>query len=164
MAHDLYAVAIPLAPSPPTIALTSSAHTLTLDDVNNYIRCTSSGMGGVLITIPINATVPFPTDTDIHFCQRGDPITFAPAGGVTLNSPADSSPITAEIGAVVTLKKVGINEWDLFGRLQLMGGTASRQPNSGTLLLSGSAPRLFKSLVPGPGVLTLARGTPIRTP
>jgi hypothetical protein len=164
MGHDYYAVAIPLAPSPTTVGLSSSAHTLTLDDINTYIRCTSSGTGGVLITIPTDSSVPFPTDTDIHFCQRGDPITFTPGGGVTLNSPADSSPITAEIGAVATLKKVNTNEWDLFGRLQLIGGSAIRQPNSAALSLSGSLPLLLKSLTPGSGVLALARGTPIRTP
>jgi hypothetical protein len=165
MGHDYYAVAIPLAPSPTSVGLASSTHTLTLDDINTYIRCTGTG-GGVLVTIPNDTSVPFPIDTDIHFCQRGDPITFQIASGVILNYPQDSSPITAEVGAVVTLKKVNTNEWDLFGRLQLPGVVTNlfRQPNSAALLLSSGTPSLFKSLTPASGALALARGTPIRTP
>jgi hypothetical protein len=116
MAHDLYAVAVPFSPAPTTKALALSTYTITLDDVNCYIRSTS--VGAVTITIPTNATVPFPIDTDMHFCQRGGQITFAPAGGVTLNFPSDSVATTALVGAIVSLRKVGTDEWDLFGRLK----------------------------------------------
>jgi hypothetical protein len=118
MAHDLYAVAVPFSPAPTTVTLTSPAHTLTLDDINTYIRSTSvDTAGSVIITIPTNASVPFPIDTDMHFCQRGDPITFSHPG-VTLHFPADSIATTALVGAVVSLRKVGTDEWDLFGRLK----------------------------------------------
>jgi hypothetical protein len=167
MGHNFYAVAVPISPAPTTVTLISPAHTLTLDDINTYIRSTSvDTAGAVLITIPTDTAVPFPIDSEVNFCQRGDSITFTPAGGVTLNYPEDCNPITAIPGAVVTLRKVNTNEWDLFGRLQHPGVVTNliRQPNSATLSLSGSPPRLFKSLVPGSGVLALARGTPIRTP
>ncbi len=120
MGHDYYAVLVSFAPSPTTVTLADVAHTLTLDDINTYIRSTGiDTAGSVIITIPTNTSVPIPVDSDFHFCQRGDPITFAAAGGVTLNLPADCIATTAAVGAVVTLKKVGTNEWDLFGRLEL---------------------------------------------
>jgi hypothetical protein len=114
MGHNYYAVAVPFSPAPTTKTLAASTYTITLDDVNCYIRAT----GAVTITIPTNTTVPFPIDTDMHFCQRGGVITFTPAGGVTLNFPTDSLAITAVVGAIVSLRKVGTNEWDLFGRLK----------------------------------------------
>jgi hypothetical protein len=115
MGHDFYAVAVPFSPAPTTKTLAASTYTITLDDVNCYIRSTS--VGAVTITIPANAAVPFPIDTDMHFCQRGGAITFAHSG-VTLNFPSDSVATTALVGAVVSLRKVGTDEWDLFGRLK----------------------------------------------
>jgi hypothetical protein len=142
-----------------------SAATYTLQGSDNlkYYRCTSVASGSIIITIPALADVSIPLNSEISFRQNGDALIFQAASGVILNHPLDSAPITAVIGAVVTLKKIGTNEWDLFGRLQSAINPAV-QPSSAALLLSGSAPRLFKSLVPGAGVLTLARGTPIRTP
>jgi hypothetical protein len=116
MGHSYYAVAIPFSPAPTTKPLAVSTYTITLDDVNCYIRSTS--VSAVTITIPTNTATPFPIDTDMHFCQRGGAITFAPSGGVTLNFPTDSLAITAVVGAIATLRKVGTDEWDLFGRLK----------------------------------------------
>jgi hypothetical protein len=143
--------------------ISASAYTLQGTDDLKYYRCMSLIASTTIVTIPASADVSLPVNSEISFRQNGDPVKFQIGSGVILNYPADSVPITAEIGAVVTLKKVGTDEWDLFGRL-LTGGATSTTPNAATLSLSGSAPRLFKSLVPGAGVLTLARGTPIRTP
>lgn len=120
MGHDYYAVVIPLAAAPTTVTFSATTHTLTLDDVNTYIRTTGDSTAHFIdVTIPTNASVPIPIDSDIHFRQSSDDqIVFMPSGGVTLNFPDDAHPVTAVRGAVVTLKKVGTNEWDLFGRLQ----------------------------------------------
>jgi hypothetical protein len=37
------------------------------------------------------------------------------SGAVTINAKAGSSLSTAELGSVITLKKIQTNEWDLFG-------------------------------------------------
>ncbi len=121
MGHDDYAIVIPFAPNPTTTTLAVTDHTLTLDDINTYIRSTATSTAGInTITIPTDAAVPIPVNSEVNFCQRGDPITFVATGGVTLNYPVDVNPTTALIGAVVTLKKVATNEWDLFGRLELV--------------------------------------------
>ncbi len=117
MGHDFYAIVIPFSPNPVTKTLADVDYTLVLDDADCYIRSTGTATAGVMITIPTDAAVPFAVDTEVSFCQRGDPITFAGDGGVTLNYPVDDNPTTAVVGAVVTLKKVATNEWDLFGRL-----------------------------------------------
>lgn len=120
-AHDLYMVLVPFSPAPVAKTLTDTAHTLTLDDINTYMRMTGTDTSGVTtITIPTNATVPIPVDSDFHFRQcAADSLLFTAAGGVTLNYPTDSHNNTDVIGAVVTLRKVATNEWDLFGKLQL---------------------------------------------
>jgi hypothetical protein len=141
----------------------TSTYTLQGTDDLKYYRCTSLIASTTIVTIPAFADVSIPVNSEISFRQNGDPVKFQIGSGVILNYPQDASPITAEIGAVVTLKKVGTDEWDLFGRL-LSAANLVPQPGPAALLLSGSSPRLFKSLVPGAGVLTLARGTPIRTP
>jgi hypothetical protein len=143
--------------------MSATAYTLQGMDNLKYYRCTSLVTSATIITIPASADVSISLDSEISFRQNGDPIVFQTGSGVILNHPQDTAPITAGIGAVVTLKKIGADEWDLFGRLQVAANLFP-QPASAALLLSGSAPRLFKSLVPGAGVLTLARGTPIRTP
>ncbi len=116
--HGFYAILVSFSPAPMPVELTDIAHTLTLDDVNTYMRSTGINTGGILITIPADASVPIPVGSDFHFCQRGDPIYFAAAGGVTLNKPVDLQLYTANVGSVVTLKKIATDEWDLFGRLQ----------------------------------------------
>ncbi len=139
MGHDDYAIIIPFSPTPPTLAVSSIAFTLTLDHVNTYIRSTGSNIAGVDVTIPLDASVPFPIDTEIHFCQRGNQIHFDAAGGVTLNYPIDCYAITAEVGSVATLKKVGTNEWDLFGRLALLSSHILAAQAGSARLAAGSS-------------------------
>ncbi len=114
-ANDLYAILVSFSPAPTPTALSATTHTLTLDDVNLYLRCTGATLA---LTIPTDTSVPIPIGSDFHFCQRNGSITFTPAGGVTLNKPTAQLTHTNELGAVVTLRKVDTNEWDLFGRLQ----------------------------------------------
>lgn len=92
-----------------SIVPVSGNKTLALTDEYTYQRVTAAS----IITIPTNATVAMPIGAEIDFFQSGSGIiTFAAAGGVTVNSYGDTL-VTDGKGAAATLKKVGTNEWDL---------------------------------------------------
>lgn len=92
----------------------NAAKALALTDAGIYWRCTAAT--GVTVTVPTNASVAFPISTEIHFRQAAaGAITLSPAGGVTINPPRGGSLVTGGAGDTITLKKVGVNEWDLFG-------------------------------------------------
>lgn len=96
-----------------TITETGTARTLSLSDAFGYIRTTNSG--AVTITVPTDASVAFPIDTEITVFQSGaGTVTFAAAVGVTIE--ADSLSISGQKKAA-TLKKVDTNTWDLIGAL-----------------------------------------------
>ncbi len=102
----------------PTLAKNVTATTLTpvVAEAMHYFRC--SHAIGCAITIPANAAQAFLVDTELHFRQAGaGPLTFSGGIGVTLNVVEGYVAGTAVEGAVVTAKKVGTNEWDLFGLL-----------------------------------------------
>jgi hypothetical protein len=120
MGHDFYMVMVSFAPNPTVLLNSASVINLTLDHINCYIRSTAVDTSHVVfVEIPTNASVPFPISSEISFCQRGDPLLFQAAGGVTLFHPSDSDPETEIDGAVATLKKVDTDVWDLFGKLKL---------------------------------------------
>lgn len=81
-----------------------------------YHRCTNAA--GCAVTLPTNTTNALPIGTEFHFrqCAAGA-VTIAGDTGVTVNLPAGANPETASLGAVLTAKKVGLNEWDVFGLL-----------------------------------------------
>ncbi len=91
----------------------------TLIDSQSYNRCTNAS--GCVVTIPDDGTVDFPIDSELHFRQcDDDPVSFVgEATSVTINYADDENPQTAIRGAVCTIKKIGANEWDLFGRLEI---------------------------------------------
>jgi hypothetical protein len=100
--------------------ITASTYTLQGTDDLKYYRCThTSTAGAVVIIIPTSGSVSIPVNSEISFCQRGDPLMFEATTGVTLHVPAGHHALTDHTGAVVTLKKVGADEWDLFGALVL---------------------------------------------
>jgi len=109
---------LPRAPFRPTITLTetTAARTLDLTDANGYIRCTNAA--GCVVTIPSDAEVAFASDVEISFrqCDAGQ-VSFDVPTAVTLNGVAGYLNETAFEGAVVTLKKVAADEWDVFGLL-----------------------------------------------
>jgi hypothetical protein len=70
------------------------------------------------VTVPTNASVAILVDAEVSFRQSsGAVINFAAAAGVTLNIPAGFDPATNYQGAVVTLKKIDTDVWDIFGAL-----------------------------------------------
>jgi hypothetical protein len=98
----------------PIKTVSSNTYTLILTDNGKYIRM--SNTGGVTITIPTNASVAFPTGTEIIVVHTGGntSMTFANSAGVTLNSVGGSKVINYQFSPA-TLKKVGTNEFDLAG-------------------------------------------------
>jgi hypothetical protein len=106
-----------IGPLGETQTATISASTYTLQGTDNlkFYRCTASG--GITVTIPAAATVAIPPDSEISFRQGGALMTFNTASGVVLNVPVGFDARTNYVGAVVTIKLVGSDSWDIFGAL-----------------------------------------------
>jgi hypothetical protein len=98
-----------------SVPLAASTYTLQGTDNLKYYRCSAS----CTVTIPASADVFLPLDSEVTFRQGGSSLSFATAAGVTLNAPDNSEPSTSNVGAVVTIKKVGTDSWDIFGGLTL---------------------------------------------
>jgi len=101
-------------PRSAVVAVTGTTHTPSA--VFAYHRCTNAA--GCAVTIPLDATADYPVGSEFHFRQNGAAaVTIAGAVGVTINGPTGFDAETADVGAVVTVKKVAANEWDMFGLL-----------------------------------------------
>lgn len=103
----------------PTVTLAHATTALTLSTAhpNRYIRFTHAS--GCTVTVPANATFAIPIDSEIHLRQTTTGVvTVSAAGGVTLNVPDGFQSILLGQHATATLKKVGTNEWDIFGLLE----------------------------------------------
>lgn len=101
----------------PTVeTLAVGSWTLQITDANKYKRCTA----GITITVPPNADVPFPIGTESSFrqCHATGRVTIVGDTGVTLNSIEGYDTVSSAQGAVITIKKVATNEWDVFGYLE----------------------------------------------
>lgn len=93
-------------------------YTLTLADAQSYIRFTSEFQQ--ICTIPSNASVAFPIGTQISIRQAGIGVALiSGASGVTVSYSADFLPQTRTVSSSIALIKVGTNEWDLMGDLEL---------------------------------------------
>lgn len=94
---------------------TSTAYTARPSDANGNKRFTNAGP--INFTIPPNADVPYPIDTEINFEQAGaGVVTVVSGAGVTVNSRGGIK-TTAGQFAVAGLKQVDINIWTLTGDL-----------------------------------------------
>lgn len=98
------------------LVVTSSASTgyaPVLTDANGYKRMTAAT--AIAITIPTNATVPFPIGTKLTWEQNGaGEITIGAAGGVDLRSRGGIYTSAGQY-AVLTAVKVAADEWVLAG-------------------------------------------------
>ncbi len=103
-----------------TQAIVADTFAPSLVDAQSYCRIFSST--GCVVTIPEDGTIDFPIDTELNFYQgdSGQVSFVGESTAVAINYPQDSNPTTAILGAVATIKKVATNEWDLFGRLELV--------------------------------------------
>ena len=95
----------------PTLTDATTARVLALSDAGSYIRMTNGSANTV--TVPPESSVAWAADTEISVRQAGAGTTTIVAGaGVTVNA---SSLVSAGQHATLTLKKVGVDTWDLMG-------------------------------------------------
>lgn len=111
------------ASSVPVYTRSATTYDPIFADANSYNRCTNAA--GCTVTIPENADVPFDLDTELHFrqCNTGIVIIDNGSTAVVINGVAGHANNTDTEGAVITLKKVDTDEWDLFGRLEQVTAT-----------------------------------------
>lgn len=104
---------VKLSEHPRVVTRSGAAYTFVAGDQSTYNRFTFSGAKAC--TVPANATTAFAVDVEIHGRNAitGD-LTVTPAGGVTINAPTAGT-LVVPPGGTFTLKKVGTNEWDMFG-------------------------------------------------
>jgi hypothetical protein len=103
---------------PIVVANKSSDYTLRLIDAQSYLRFTAAVQQ--ICTIPTNANVTFPIGTQINIRQAGTGVALvAGASGVVVNYSADFLPQTRTQSSSIALIKVGTDEWDLMGDLEL---------------------------------------------
>lgn len=97
----------------PVAAYAGTAKTLALTDVGTIVDCTSSS--AVTITIPPQASVVWPDNTEIHVRMSGTgQVSIAVGSGVTV--PPLTAPVAlAGQGAVVTLKRRSADVWAIVG-------------------------------------------------
>ncbi|MCY1221720.1 hypothetical protein D9M72_337890 [compost metagenome] len=88
----------------------STAYTLVLADQNKHKRMTSASARTV--TVPANSSVAFPVSTEVDIERYGaGTLTIVAAAGVTIRTRDDLT--IPDQWQVVTLKKVGTDEWVL---------------------------------------------------
>jgi len=91
----------------------ATSYTLVLGDAYKLIEMEVTSAN--TLTIPTNASVPFPLGTQILVSQLGTgQTTITPSGGVTLRSSGGKTKTSAQY-SMCTLIKRGTNEWYLSG-------------------------------------------------
>lgn len=97
------------------VAYYTGSHTLTIDNAGRMLMMDSAS--GMNLTIPLNATVAFPTGTRIDIAQwNTGQVTVVATSGVYLLS-SGSLVKTARIGAAASLIKMSTDAWLLTGEL-----------------------------------------------
>jgi len=92
-----------------------TTYTLALSDAGNIIDFNNASP--VTVTIPLNATVAFPSGTQIDVMQAGaGKVTFSAAGGVTIQSAGGNKSLGGQYAAA-SLVKIATDVWRLFGNL-----------------------------------------------
>jgi hypothetical protein len=78
----------------------------------------TNGTTATTITIPADATEPFPVGTELHIHQDGTGVVTVTADtGVTIRKHVNFSNHLLGQYATATVKKTAANEWRLFGLL-----------------------------------------------
>jgi len=93
-------------------AQTGTSYTLVLTDVAKVISLTNAA--AITLTVPTNATVAFPTGTQILLYQGGAGQVTVGGAGVTLRSQGAKLKTNGQY-AVAGLLKVDTDEWVVFG-------------------------------------------------
>ena len=110
------------AVAPPNGAITvvnlTSNYTMVAANAQSYLRF--AGTEQQICTVPSNASVAFPIGTQINLRQANTGvIVVAGASGVTVNFAADFLAQSRTKGSSIALIKVGTDEWDLMGDLEI---------------------------------------------
>jgi hypothetical protein len=94
---------------------TGTSYILVLGDADQNISLANSNPIG--LTIPTNASVPFPPGTTILIAQRGSgQVTVSGAGGVTLETSSSANKTSAQ-GAMAVLTYWGSDTWGMDGNV-----------------------------------------------
>ncbi len=104
----------------PINAQTGTTYTLALTDAGKLVDLTNSNSPGsaITVTIPLNATIAFATDTVVSFIVSGSgTVTIIGAGGVTVNGVSGGSVVIDGQYGVVTIVKKATNTWYAFGKI-----------------------------------------------
>jgi hypothetical protein len=107
-----------LFPAIPTSSVSTATFTPDLTYANTYIRCTNTT--GCTFTIPNDSSVQWVSDTEMHVrdcTQSGGGVIFIADTGVTINPIEGRVLRTRTPGAVVGMKHIGSNDWDMWGLL-----------------------------------------------
>lgn len=96
---------------------TGTTYTLVLDDADHKWKQFTNA-SPITVTVPPDADVDWPDNTYIELAQGGNgAVTIAEGIGVTINFNENLTNVLNGDFAVAALKKVGANEWNLFGNL-----------------------------------------------
>lgn len=96
-----------------TINTQTASYTLVLADADKLVEMNVASANN--LTIPLNATVAYPTGTQISVAQYGaGQTTIVATGGVTVRSSGGKMKITGQYSSAVLVKR-GTDEWYLFG-------------------------------------------------
>ena len=95
-------------------AQTGTTYTLVLTDSAKFV--TLSNASAITLTVPTNASVAFPTGTQINIMQLGAGQVTISGAGVTLRSAGSKLKTSAQY-AVATLVKIATDEWVAIGSL-----------------------------------------------
>lgn len=93
---------------------TWTTYTLVADDAGKLI--TLNNAGAITLTIPTNASVPFPIGTKIDLAQLGAGAVTVAGTGVTISSDWDNKTIDGQ-NVAVSLVKIATDTWLLVGKL-----------------------------------------------
>ena len=94
----------------------TASTTLGLVHADRFIRCTSAS--ATTITVPAQATVAWPADIQLEGAQWGSgAVTFVGAAGVNIRRNSKLTATTDGQYATWGLKRIGVNEWLLFGQM-----------------------------------------------
>jgi hypothetical protein len=91
--------------------LRTESFVLSTDEINSFVRCSSSSE--IVVTVPLHSNVPISIGTDITIAKSstGD-VTITPETGVIIVSVEDKRKIDGQYAAV-TLRKVETDAWYL---------------------------------------------------
>ena len=93
-------------------AQTGTSYTLVLTDVAKVISLTNAA--AITLTIPTNASVAFPTGTQILLYQGGAGQVTVGGAGVTIRSQGTKLKMNGQY-SIAGLLKLGTDEWVLYG-------------------------------------------------